>query len=123
MALIGTNGQGVGSSVFQQWSNNCKNNLPTDQLELFEQFVDHAYDAMEQGSFIIIFILMINKFKESGYWAILLIFYNSHQNNLIGGGGLFKSMVEFPYFALVFAHFSSMIRSYFKSITYKVIKK
>lgn len=50
MALIGTNGQGVGTSVFQQWSNNCKKNLSSDQLELFEQFVDNAYDAMEQGT-------------------------------------------------------------------------
>lgn len=49
LALIGTNGQGVGTSVFQQWSNNCKKNLPPDQMELFEQFVDNAYDAMEQG--------------------------------------------------------------------------
>lgn len=58
MALIGTNGQGVGTSVFQQWSNNCKKNLPSDQMELFEKFVDNAYEAMEEGIFII--ILSIN---------------------------------------------------------------
>lgn len=55
MALIGTNGQGVGTSVFQQWSNNCKKNLPSDQMELFEQFVDNAYDVMEEGIFLLLF--------------------------------------------------------------------
>lgn len=56
MALIGTNGQGVGTSVFQQWSNICKNNLSSDQLKLFEQFVDNAYDVMEQGNFVFILV-------------------------------------------------------------------
>lgn len=54
MALIGTNGQGVGTSAFQQWSNNCKKNLSSDQMKLFEQFVDNAYDVMEKGNFSII---------------------------------------------------------------------
>jgi len=54
LALIGTNGQGVGTSAFQQWSNNCKKNLSSDQMKLFEQFVDNAYDVMEKGNFSII---------------------------------------------------------------------
>lgn len=62
MALIGTNGQGVGTSVFQQWSNNCKKNLPSDQMELFEQFVDKAYDVMEEGIF---YYFLINKYLWS----------------------------------------------------------
>lgn len=49
--MIGTNGQGVGTSVFQQWSNNCKKNLPSDQMELFDKFVDITYEAMEQGNY------------------------------------------------------------------------
>lgn len=52
MALIGTNGQGVGTNVFQQWSNRCKINLSFDQMGLFEQFVNNAYDAMEKGNIL-----------------------------------------------------------------------
>ncbi|XP_026819908.1 SET and MYND domain-containing protein 5 [Rhopalosiphum maidis] len=48
LALIGTNGQGVGTSVFHQWTNNCKKHLSSNQLELFEQFIDNTYEAMEQ---------------------------------------------------------------------------
>jgi len=51
LALVGTNGQGVGTSVFHQWANNCKKHLSPDQMELFEQFIDSAYNAMEQGYF------------------------------------------------------------------------
>jgi len=54
LALIGTNGQGVGTSVFHQWTNNCKKHLSSDQIESFEQFVDNAYEAMEQGYFFLI---------------------------------------------------------------------
>lgn len=66
LALIGTNGQGVGTSVFQQWSNNCKKHLPADHMEVFEKFVDNAYEVMEQGNsffsffFINILISLLN---------------------------------------------------------------
>ncbi|VVC40614.1 SET domain [Cinara cedri] len=48
LALIGTNGQGVGTSIFQQWSNRCKKNLSSDEMLLFDNFVENAYEVMEQ---------------------------------------------------------------------------
>ncbi|XP_050420382.1 histone-lysine N-trimethyltransferase SMYD5 [Adelges cooleyi] len=49
LALIGTNGQGVGTSAFQRWSNVCKKSLSPEQLENFEHFEDNAYNVMEQA--------------------------------------------------------------------------
>jgi len=69
LALIGTNGQGVGTSVFQQWSNNCKKNLSPDQIMLFEQFVDNAYEVMEQGN-LFIFFKIINFLDKTDIFNI-----------------------------------------------------
>jgi len=51
LALVGTNGQGVGTSVFHQWATNCKKHLTSDQMETFEQFIENTYVAMEEGYF------------------------------------------------------------------------
>lgn len=51
LALIGTNGQGVGTSVFQQWSNKCKKHLSSSEMTLFDSFVGNAYEVMEKGNF------------------------------------------------------------------------
>lgn len=70
MALIGTNGQGVGTSVFQQWSNNCKKNLSSDQILLFEQFVDNTYEVMEQGNLFIFFKIINNVLDKTEIYSI-----------------------------------------------------
>jgi len=54
LALIGTNGQGVGTSVFHQWTINCKKHLSSDQMEIFDQFIETVYDAMEEGNYFFI---------------------------------------------------------------------
>lgn len=71
MALVGTNGQGVGTSVFHQWANNCKKHLSPNQMELFEQFLDSTYDAMEQGYFFKSFFALVMWYLLMG----LLYFY------------------------------------------------
>jgi len=49
LALIGTNGQGVGTSAFQQWSNNCKKYLTEYEKASFDNFVDNTYIYMEEA--------------------------------------------------------------------------
>lgn len=55
LAIIATNGQGVGSSPLSQWVNKVSE-LPLDQEEKtkLDQLIDHTYDAIEaqSGSFL-----------------------------------------------------------------------
>jgi len=70
LALVGTNGQGVGTSVFHQWAINCKKHLSSDQMEIFDQFIENAYDAMEEGYFFIFEIICYTLIMVFVYWIV-----------------------------------------------------
>ncbi|XP_072390243.1 protein-lysine N-trimethyltransferase SMYD5 [Diabrotica undecimpunctata] len=50
LALIGTNGQGVGTSAIAQWvANTEKLNLPESEKELLDNFIEHLYLQMDEN--------------------------------------------------------------------------
>jgi hypothetical protein len=54
-ALIGTNGQGIGTSSFSDWVKNCELlSLPDDEREQLNQFIDKLYSDMDNvaGDFL-----------------------------------------------------------------------
>jgi len=76
LALIGTNGQGVGTSAFQQWSNNCKKYLPQYEKASFENFVDNTYIYMEEGMWFKICLLKNYNFNIIYFhYHFLFIFF------------------------------------------------
>lgn len=79
MALVGTNGQGVGTSVFHQWAINCKKHLSPDQMEIFDQFIENAYDAMEEGNFCIFKNICYALIVVSVNRIIVFYFYVIHK--------------------------------------------
>lgn len=55
LALIGTNGQGVGTSAVSQWVTKCSNlRLPLEQKKELDAFIDTMYENMDahSGSFL-----------------------------------------------------------------------
>lgn len=50
MALVGTNGQGIGTSAFSRWVKNVSAlELPEEQRIQIDKFIDRIYDDMEEG--------------------------------------------------------------------------
>lgn len=50
LALVGTNGQGIGTSAFSRWVKNVTAlELPTDQRIQIDKFIDQIYDDMDEG--------------------------------------------------------------------------
>ena len=50
IALVGTNGQGVGTSAISVWVRNCTNlDLPTEENEKLDQVINQLYDDLEKG--------------------------------------------------------------------------
>ena len=50
IALVGTNGQGVGTSSFSRWVKNVSAlELPVDQRIQVDKLIDHIYDEMDEG--------------------------------------------------------------------------
>lgn len=49
-ALIGRNGQGIGTSPFSVWvANVAKLNLPEDERKKVDQLIDDLYDKLDEG--------------------------------------------------------------------------
>lgn len=49
-ALIGTNGQGVGTSVFSAWQKNVLTlELSHEETATFNTLIDKIYDEMDEG--------------------------------------------------------------------------
>ena len=50
MALVGTNGQGIGTSAFSCWVKNVSAlELPNEERMQVDKFIDRIYDDMEEG--------------------------------------------------------------------------
>lgn len=49
-ALIGENGQGIGTSSFADWVKNVSNlDLPTDEKLAADELIDSCYAQLEEG--------------------------------------------------------------------------
>lgn len=52
LALVGTNGQGIGTSPFARWVKNVNVlELPEDERIHVDKFIDRLYDDMEEGMY------------------------------------------------------------------------
>lgn len=52
IALVGLNGQGVGTSVFSEWVKKiAKLNLPESEKQNLDVLVEQIYDDMDSGKF------------------------------------------------------------------------
>lgn len=50
LALVGTNGQGIGTSAFSRWVKNVSAlDLPKDERIYIDKLIDRIYDDMEEG--------------------------------------------------------------------------
>jgi SET and MYND domain-containing protein 5 len=50
IAMVGTNGQGVGSSALAEWAKNAGElDLPQSEKDELEQFIDNLYNDWEDG--------------------------------------------------------------------------
>lgn len=50
IAMVGTNGQGVGSSALAEWAKNAGElDLPQSEKDELEQFIDNLYNNLEDG--------------------------------------------------------------------------
>lgn len=57
LALVGTNGQGIGTSAFSRWVKNVSAlELPREERIQVDKLIDRIYDDMEEGKFSIILI-------------------------------------------------------------------
>jgi len=53
LALVGTNGQGIGTSSFSRWVKNVSAlELPKDERIYIDKLIERIYDAMDEGNFI-----------------------------------------------------------------------
>lgn len=53
-ALIGENGQGIGTSAFADWVKNATAlDLPADRKAALDDFIDHCYADMDESKFAI----------------------------------------------------------------------
>lgn len=51
LALVGTNGQGIGTSAFSRWVKNVSAlDLPNDRRMQVDKLIDRIYDEMEEGN-------------------------------------------------------------------------
>ncbi|XP_076367305.1 SET and MYND domain containing, class 5 isoform X2 [Tachypleus tridentatus] len=51
IALVGTNGQGVGTSPLSVWTKNCDAlDLPTEEKQHLNEFIDHLYEEVDKGN-------------------------------------------------------------------------
>lgn len=58
LALIGTNGQGIGTSSFSRWVRNVSAlELPREERIQVDKLIDHIYDEMEEGMFFTTHVL------------------------------------------------------------------
>ncbi|XP_008546011.1 histone-lysine N-trimethyltransferase SMYD5 [Microplitis demolitor] len=83
LALVGTNGQGIGTSAFSRWVKNVSAlELPDDQRIQIDKFVDQIYDDMDEvvGTFL--------NNEGSGLYALQSTLNHSCSPNAV---------VEFPY--------------------------
>lgn len=52
LAMLGRNGQGVGTSVLAEWVKRVTNlDLPSDQKAALNAFIDEIYSRIEMGMF------------------------------------------------------------------------
>lgn len=59
LALVGTNGQGIGTSAFSRWVKNVSAlDLPEDQRIHVDKLIDKIYDDMDEGKLLFPPILM-----------------------------------------------------------------
>jgi hypothetical protein len=50
VALVGTNGQGVGTSPFSEWVRKVSElELPTDEKQQLDSFIDKVYEDLHEG--------------------------------------------------------------------------
>jgi len=51
IAMVGTNGQGVGSSALAEWAKRAGElDLPIAEKEQLEEFIDNLYNNLEDGN-------------------------------------------------------------------------
>lgn len=71
IAMVGTNGQGVGSSALAEWAKNAGElELPQEEKDSLEEFIDNLYSNLEDGKLIKTSIWQstntVDLFPESG---------------------------------------------------------
>ncbi|RXG62403.1 SET and MYND domain-containing protein 5 [Armadillidium vulgare] len=54
-ALVGTNGQGIGTSPFSVWVSKCENlkNISEDERKSLDIFIDDLYEKLDEGLYIL----------------------------------------------------------------------
>ena len=53
LALVGTNGQGIGTSAFSRWVKNVfALELPRDERIQIDKLIERIYDDMEEGKLL-----------------------------------------------------------------------
>jgi len=64
IAMVGTNGQGVGSSALAEWAKNAGElDLPQSEKDELEEFIDNLYNNLEDGKQIeILSLQFINSY-------------------------------------------------------------
>ena len=55
VALVGTNGQGIGTSPLSRWVNNCEAlDLEGQDKEVLDKFIDDLYQQLDKGLFFVL---------------------------------------------------------------------
>ena len=50
LALLGANQQGIGTSAMSVWAKNCDElQLPSDEREALDDFIDNLYEHLDEG--------------------------------------------------------------------------
>lgn len=54
VALVGTNGQGIGTSPLSRWVRNCDAvEISTEEREKLDQLIDNIYDQLDKGESVL----------------------------------------------------------------------
>lgn len=73
MALVGTNGQGIGTSPLSRWVRNCDAlEISAEEREKLDQLIDNIYDQLDKGEFVF-YTLFLNVF-------FIIFFYSAGYN-------------------------------------------
>ena len=50
VALVGTNGQGIGTSPLSRWVNNCESiDMDPQSKDRLDKFIDNLYEKLDKG--------------------------------------------------------------------------
>ena len=68
LALVGTNGQGIGTSSFSRWVKNVSAlELPKDERIYIDKLIERIYDAMDEGNFYLYNLFFSRAFNKYSY--------------------------------------------------------